>query len=118
MTTFADPRWRAVALLALATASATASVVAEEPTTMGIGDRAYSVTPASEWKLPGALRELSGFATDANGRLFAHNDEAAIVHELDYVTGRIVKSFAFGDPPLRGDWEGITIMRDRICLTD
>lgn len=63
----------------------------------------------SQWRLPNRLKEISGLAVTADGRLFAVADEAAIIYELDLERGRIHKSFAYGDPVLRGDFEGIAI---------
>ena len=70
-----------------------------------------------QWKLPGKLKEISGLALSDDGRLFAVADESAIVYELDYARGRIVKSFALGKPTVRGDFEGIAIAGERIYLT-
>ncbi len=36
-----------------------------------------------------------------------------MVYELDYMSGRLVKAFAFGEPPVRDDFEGIEV-RDGI----
>ncbi len=63
----------------------------------------------SQWRLPNRLKEISGLAVTMDGRLFAVADEAAIIYELDLERGRIHKSFAYGDPVLRGDFEGIAI---------
>jgi uncharacterized protein YjiK len=85
--------------------------------TFTVGGFRYSTGTATEWLLPKALKELSGFATDAEGRLFAHDDEVAVIHQIDYAKGGIVKSFALGDPPVRGDFEGITLIDGRFALT-
>lgn len=68
--------------------------------------------PTRQWKLPRELREASGLATTADGRLFAIQDEQALIYELDYTEGAIVKRFALGGPPLKGDFEGIAITPD------
>jgi uncharacterized protein YjiK len=65
--------------------------------------------PSVQWELPKRLREISGLATTPDGRLFAHEDERAIVYEIDYREGRIVKAFALGDTDVRDDFEGIAI---------
>lgn len=85
--------------------------------TFAVGGLRYPDEAATEWLLPKALTELSGFATDAEGRLFAHDDEVAVIHQIDYAKGGIVKSFALGDPPVRGDFEGITLIDGRFALT-
>lgn len=63
-----------------------------------------------QWRLPSRLREISGLALDAEERLFAVADEKAVVYELDLHSHRVKKAFAFGDPVLRGDFEGIAIV--------
>lgn len=60
-----------------------------------------------QWKLPGKLREISGLALAPDGRLFAATDEHAVVYEIDYAAGAVVKTFAMQNPPIRGDFEGI-----------
>ncbi len=69
-----------------------------------------------QWKLPGRLREISGLALTSDERLFAVADEKAIVYELDYQDGKIIKSFALGDPVVRADFEGIAVLNDTVWL--
>ena len=69
-----------------------------------------------QWKLPGRLREISGLALTPDERLFAVTDETAIVYELDYSEGRVVKQFALGSPAVRADFEGIAVLGDTIWL--
>jgi uncharacterized protein YjiK len=69
-----------------------------------------------QWKLPAKLRELSGLALTSDERLLGVTDEEAIVYEIDYENGRLVKSFAFGEPVLRGDFEGIAVLDDYVWL--
>lgn len=69
-----------------------------------------------QWKLPGRLREISGLALTPDERLLAVTDERAVVYELDYTEGKITKSFALGDPPVRADFEGIAVLDDTIWL--
>ena len=70
-----------------------------------------------QWRLPDRLNEISGLALTPDGRLLAVNDEVAIVYELDYDDGRIVKAFAFGKPVVKGDFEGIAIVDGLVYLT-
>ena len=65
--------------------------------------------PSMQWNLPKRLREISGLAANDEGRVFGHDDERAIVYELDYHAGRIIKAFALGDGAVRDDFEGIAI---------
>ena len=88
------------------------------------GDRisleGYTLDPetATHWKLPRELEEVSGLAMTVDNRLLAHNDERAIVFEIDYRSGSIVKSFQLSDTtfPVAGDFEGIAATDDRIYL--
>jgi len=69
-----------------------------------------------QWRLPERLREISGLALDPEDRLFAVGDEHAIIYELDWDSGRLVKAFALGDPVLREDFEGIAIVAGRFYM--
>lgn len=69
-----------------------------------------------QWRLPERLREISGLALTDAGRLFAVADEQAVVYELDWTAGRLVKAFALGNPVLRGDFEGIAIVAGRFYI--
>ncbi len=62
-----------------------------------------------QWKLPKRLAEISGLALSSDGRLFAHDDEQAIVYQIDPQRGKLVKAFALGKPVVRGDFEGIAL---------
>jgi hypothetical protein len=73
-------------------------------------------TPVARWLMPPELSEISGLALTPDGRLFAHNDEAARVTQLDYRRGTIVKQFFIGRQGLRADFEGITWANDRFYL--
>jgi len=79
----------------------------------------YPLDAASmmQWRLPDKLREISGLAMTPNGRLLAINDEVAIVYELDYEDGRLVKAFALGQPVVKGDFEGIAVADELVYLT-
>ncbi len=66
--------------------------------------------------LPRALREVSGLAAASPGSVFAHDDEQAIVHEIELATGRILRRFSLGSPPARGDFEGIAAGSGRVYL--
>jgi uncharacterized protein YjiK len=63
-----------------------------------------------------SLQEVSGLATSSDGRLFAHDDERAIVHELDPATGRTIKAFYVGILGIPGDFEGLAIAEERFFL--
>jgi uncharacterized protein YjiK len=75
-------------------------------------DSVFQSAPAQQWRLPNELREISGLAVAPDGRLFAHDDEHAVIYQLDATRGAIVKSFALGDGALTGDFEGLAIGPD------
>ena len=66
--------------------------------------------------LPGRLDEVSGLAFTPDGRLFAHGDERAWIHEIDPKTGEVGKRFMFGERTARDDFEGIAIVGERFFL--
>lgn len=69
-----------------------------------------------QWQLPDKLREISGLALTSDERLLAVTDEEGIVYEIDYLRGGLVKAFAIGDPTVRGDFEGIAVLDDKVWL--
>ncbi|MGQ0641821.1 MAG: hypothetical protein ACT4P6_13815 [Gemmatimonadaceae bacterium] len=71
---------------------------------------------AVQAKLPRALQEISGLAVASDGRVFAHGDERAVVAQIDACAAKVIKAFALGKPPLRGDFEGIAIAGERFFL--
>jgi len=73
-------------------------------------------TQFQQWKLPSRLKEISGLALSPDGRLFSVDDEEAVIYEIDYSKGKIVKEFALGKPVLQGDFEGIAYLNDRLLL--
>ena len=72
---------------------------------------------SDEIELPSALNEISGLAVDANGRLFAHNDEKAVIFEIDPTTGLVKKKFFVGKWwAVEDDFEGIAIAGENFYL--
>ncbi|HSH75825.1 MAG TPA: hypothetical protein VLA09_09090, partial [Longimicrobiales bacterium] len=71
---------------------------------------------SARFDLPGRLDEISGLAVTTDGRLFGHDDERAVVHEIDPGAGAVEKRFSLGDPPLRGDFEGIAVVGERFFM--
>jgi len=67
-------------------------------------------------KLPRSLREISGLTTTSGGRVLAHDDERAVIYEVDPSTGDVVKAFSAGIGGVRGDFEGIASVEDRLFL--
>jgi len=70
----------------------------------------------TQWKLPKRLREASGLTLTDAGALLVHDDERAVIYQIDYTLGSVVKTFALGNPPVRGDFEGIAAVADAIYL--
>lgn len=66
--------------------------------------------------LPDSLREVSGLAAASPGSVFAHSDEGGVVHEIGLTDGRVIRSFALGDPVEADDFEGIAADGERIYL--
>lgn len=71
----------------------------------------------TRFELTAELGEVSGLATDARGRIFAHEDETSTVFELDPRDGRVLKRFHVGRKGLRGDFEGIALAGARFFLS-
>ena len=80
------------------------------------GTPAAADEPIARWDLPAGLREVSGLALTADGRLLAHGDEQARIYEIDYRRGVVVKTFDVGATPLTGDFEAIAVAGTRIFL--
>jgi uncharacterized protein YjiK len=72
--------------------------------------------PDIRWELPRFLNEISGLAYTPEGELLAHDDERAVIYQLDPWGQRVVKRFGFGAPVVRGDFEGIAAAEGRIFL--
>jgi uncharacterized protein YjiK len=64
-------------------------------------------------RLPPALGEISGLAATTDGRLFAHDDERAVIYQIDPALGRLASTFAVGAPET-GDFEGLAITPDGV----
>lgn len=68
----------------------------------------------ARWVMPEDLKEISGLALTADGRLFGFGDEHAHVFEIDYRRGLVVKEFTLAEKgkAVKGDFEGLTIAAD------
>ncbi len=91
---------------------AACSLATDSTGSQSIGRFLLDSASLQQWKLPKKLKEISGLALTPDDRLFAVGDEKAVVYELDYRQGKIVKAFALGDPTVRGDFEGIAFLND------
>ncbi len=74
--------------------------------------------PLARWKLPESLSEISGLAVTPDGRVLAHDDEKAIVYELDVAAEQVVRRWKLrtGKHTLRGDFEGIAVRGGDVWL--
>ena len=82
-----------------------------------IGGRQYSDAELTQFLLPRQLREISGLAFDPQQRLYAHDDERAIVYQIDHVSGRIIDQFEL-EGGVRDDFEGIAATGTHIYLVN
>lgn len=67
-------------------------------------------------KLPRSLEEISGLTTTSDGRVLAHNDERAVIYEVDPASGDVTKAFSAGLTGVPGDFEGIAEAEGRLFL--
>jgi hypothetical protein len=72
--------------------------------------------PVRAFRLPPGLREISGLAATADGRLLAHDDEHGRIGVIDLDSERIVKVFALGPELASADFEGISVAGDKVFL--
>ncbi len=96
-----------------------AAASAERPLPSGLLARYHlDKDHAVQRKLPHRLKEISGLAMTSDHRLLAHNDEKGLVSELDPATGAVRSTFAIvkDGHPVAADFEGITVLGDRIYL--
>jgi uncharacterized protein YjiK len=71
---------------------------------------------ATSISLPRVLGEISGLAFDAHGRMLAHDDESGTLYVIDPSGGEIAGAFEIGPRGLRGDFEGVAAVGNRIFL--
>jgi uncharacterized protein YjiK len=72
--------------------------------------------PLARWVLPQNMAEISGLALTPDDRLFGVPDERALVTEIDYRRGVVVKQFLLGRRGVQGDFEGIAIAGEVMYL--
>jgi hypothetical protein len=125
----ASRRVLTLGLLVAACADRRAPEVADPPGAVDLAAYRLGSAPVSRVVLPAELHEISGLAVTADGRVFAHGDEEAVVYRLDPRSGRIVGRFSLastgddpdlgkkgGDGRLAGDFEDIAIAGERFFL--
>jgi Uncharacterized protein conserved in bacteria len=67
-------------------------------------------------KLGSELSEISGIAFTNDNRLFAHHDEYGIIYQIDTKNGNILKKFWLGRKAIKGDFEDLTIIKNKFYL--
>ncbi|MEM7218170.1 MAG: hypothetical protein AAF515_07375 [Pseudomonadota bacterium] len=111
----ARPRRAAWCLLGILTAACGSP--AQDAASVEVERSAAAALPAfTQWRLPRELREISGLARTRDNRILAVADERALVAELDVARGKISKRFAFGNPAVAGDFEGIATVGTMVYL--
>ncbi len=93
-----------------------ATAASEQAAGFNVTGRTYRLDAASQYELPDVLREISGLALANGTELYGHNDEQAIIYQIDYRGGRILRRFAL-EGGLRADFEGIAWLAGRLYLT-
>src|SRR5476651_788315 len=73
-------------------------------------------TPANQFYLPEGLSEVSGLAAASNNTVFAHDDNYAIVYEVDLKSGKTINAFALGNPTVKADFEDIAVRDGYVYL--
>jgi len=67
-------------------------------------------------ELPKRLQELSGLTMTHDDRLFGHDDEKAIIYQINQSNGSVIKSFSVGKKTVKKDFEGIAFVNDLFYL--
>ncbi len=119
MSTMASLRRRRSARIALVIVTSIATIAQglSAQSTRSVVERfALGGRAAAVFELPDWLREASGLAVSADGRILTHGDERGMVAEIDLATRTAKARFSLGRPPIRGDFEGVATAGHRIFL--
>lgn len=71
--------------------------------------------PVAMWMMPADLKEISGLALTADGRLLTHDDNIGRIFAIDPRSGIVLNQFTLG-PGIHGDFEAITVVGSDIYL--
>lgn len=71
---------------------------------------------AAPMRLAGVLAEISGAAPASASSVYAHNDEQATIYEIDFRSGKTLRSVSLGRPPVIGDFEAIAAQGRTVTL--
>ena len=78
------------------------------------GQSENSSLTADQFSLPKKLQEISGLAITQTGKILAIADEEAVVYQIDVAKQKAPKFTQFGDPPIKGDFEGLTVVEGKL----
>ena len=71
--------------------------------------------PVAMWMMPADLKEISGLALTADGRLLTHDDNVGRIFVIDPRSGIVLNQFTLGQG-IHGDFEAITVAGNDIYL--
>jgi uncharacterized protein YjiK len=71
---------------------------------------------ASSVLLPKLLREISGIAITEDDRIFVHEDKHGVIYQIDFNSGKVIKTFSLGEKTINEDFEDITIVKNNFYL--
>lgn len=106
----------AAACFVLAAAAGVSSTGLAAQATSALPRYDFEPEEPRQFDLSRSLREVSGLAMDAQGALFAHQDERGVVFQLDPASGRTLRTFRLGRSGVRGDFEGIALASGRMYM--
>jgi uncharacterized protein YjiK len=73
--------------------------------------------PVAMWMMPAELKEISGLALTADGRLLTHDDNVGTIFVIDPKSGIVLNRFTVGHG-IAGDFEAITVAGNDIYLLE
>ena len=73
--------------------------------------------PVAMWMMPAELKEISGLALTADGRLLTHDDNVGRIFAIDPKSGIVLNRFTLGSG-ISGDFEAITVVGNDVYLAD
>jgi len=76
----------------------------------------FSDIQRTEYRLNKELKEISGLAVTNDGKLLAHNDEEGKIFQIDYQSGKVIKTFKIGNKKIKADFEGLAATNDALFM--
>lgn len=74
------------------------------------------ITEVARWPLPEVVREASGLHSTGNGEVWVHGDEQGSLIRVGILSGSVDRAISLGDPAVRGDFEGVTVLGNDLYL--